>query len=108
MDLTEALTRRRMVRSFRDQPIDAEVLGAGAGRRHPGPVGRVHPGRRPRGARRAGQRASYWDTTLAPERRASFPWPGLLVAPVLVVVCTDPGAYTWPLRRGRQADHRPR
>lgn len=37
--------------------------------------------------------AAYWDTTLAVERRASFPWPGLLEAPVLVVPWVDPDAY---------------
>lgn len=37
--------------------------------------------------------AGYWDRTLPPERRATFAWPGLLVAPVLVVVLVDPGAY---------------
>jgi nitroreductase len=37
--------------------------------------------------------AGYWDLTLPAERRAGFAWPGLLVAPVLVVVLVDPGAY---------------
>ncbi|MCY4134046.1 MAG: nitroreductase family protein [bacterium] len=35
----------------------------------------------------------YWRLTLAPERRAEFPWPGLLIAPVLVVALTDPQRY---------------
>ena len=35
----------------------------------------------------------YWDLTLPPARRAGFGWPGLLVAPALVVVLVDPGAY---------------
>ncbi|WP_419929017.1 nitroreductase family protein [Candidatus Poriferisocius sp.] len=35
----------------------------------------------------------YWRLTLTPERRAKFPWPGLLVAPVLVVVLTNPERY---------------
>ncbi|MCY4036497.1 MAG: nitroreductase family protein [bacterium] len=35
----------------------------------------------------------YWQLTLASERRVGFPWPGLLTAPVLVVVLTDPGRY---------------
>ena len=35
----------------------------------------------------------YWRLTLTPERRAEFPWPGLLFAPVLVVVLTDPERY---------------
>lgn len=37
--------------------------------------------------------ARYWDATLPEERRAGFRWPGLLVAPVLVVVATRPDAY---------------
>ncbi len=37
--------------------------------------------------------AGYWDLTLPAARRATFAWPGLLVAPVLVVVLVDPGAY---------------
>ena len=35
----------------------------------------------------------YWRLTLTPERRAEFPWPGLLVAPALVLVLTDPQRY---------------
>lgn len=37
--------------------------------------------------------AGYWDLTLPAARRGGFAWPGLLVAPVLVVVLVDPGAY---------------
>jgi len=37
--------------------------------------------------------AGYWDLTLPGGRRDGFAWPGLLVAPVLVVVLTDPAAY---------------
>ena len=37
--------------------------------------------------------AAYWDTTLPVERRASFAWPGLLEAPVLIVPWVDPAAY---------------
>ncbi len=35
----------------------------------------------------------YWRLTLTPQRRAEFPWPGLLAAPVLVVVLTNPERY---------------
>lgn len=37
--------------------------------------------------------AAYWDTTLPAARRPSFPWPGLLSAPVLVVPCVSADAY---------------
>jgi nitroreductase len=37
--------------------------------------------------------AGYWDLTLPADRRDGFAWPGLVTAPVLVVVLVDPGAY---------------
>ncbi len=37
--------------------------------------------------------ARYWDVALPAERRAGFAFPGLLDAPVLVVLVTAPGAY---------------
>lgn len=47
------------------------------------------------------QTAAYWDTTLPLDRRSTFAWPGLLVAPVLVLVLVQPDAY---LRRYREPD----
>lgn len=46
---------------------------------------------------------AYWDVTLPPSRRAAFPWPGLLKAPVLAVVWVDASAY---VRRYSEADKR--
>ena len=40
-----------------------------------------------------GDVARYWNATLAPEKRPSFPWPQLLDAPVLIVPWVEPGAY---------------
>ena len=37
--------------------------------------------------------ARYWDTTLAPGKRPTFPWPQLLDAPVLIVPWVEPEAY---------------
>lgn len=37
--------------------------------------------------------ARYWDLTLPSEKRESFPWPGLLIAPVIVLPCGDSSAY---------------
>ena len=45
--------------------------------------------------------AAYWDVTLPPLRRDGFAWPGLLNAPVLVVVWVSPDRY---LRRYREPD----
>lgn len=43
----------------------------------------------------------YWRLTLTPEHRSEFPWPGLLDAPVLVVVLTCPERY---VRRYAESD----
>jgi nitroreductase len=90
VDLTDALSARRSCRDYSPDPVAADVLDRvlAAGLRGP----------------TAGntwgldlvvvdEPARYWDVTLPPERRESFPWPGLLAAPVLVIPVVDPGAY---------------
>jgi nitroreductase len=37
--------------------------------------------------------ARFWDITLPAADRESFPWPGLLAAPVVALVLADPDAY---------------
>lgn len=39
------------------------------------------------------QTARYWNATLTPERRAAFPWPQLLNAPVVIIPVANPHAY---------------
>ena len=93
MELSEALRRRRMVRNYAPDPIDPGVLDRvlAAGRRAPAAGNTqaldliVLEG--------AAETARYWDVTLAPERRATFRWPGLLVAPVLLIPCVRPQSY---------------
>lgn len=45
--------------------------------------------------------AGYWDATLPAPARATFRWQGLLRAPVLIVLATDPDAY---VRRYGESD----
>jgi len=49
------------------------------------------------------QTARYWDATLPPAERDGFPWPGLLRAPLLVLVVASEDAYR---RRYAEADKR--
>jgi nitroreductase len=89
----EALRRRRMVRNFLPDAVDDEVLARilDAGRRAPAAGNAqgvdlvVLAG--------AAQTGRYWDVTLPAERRATFRWPGLLRAPVLVLPYVRPGAW---------------
>lgn len=48
-----------------------------------------------------GEVDEYWDLTLPEERRANFPWPGLLKAPVLMIPTVDPDDY---VKRYSEAD----
>ncbi len=90
-----------MCRSYLDRPVDGAVLD-----------GLLHLAQRaPAAGNTQGWQwlvldqpasvARYWDVCLPPSRRAGFPWPGLLRAPVLVIPYADPGAY---LARYGEAD----
>ena len=100
MEFEHAVRRRRMVRSFTGEPLA------------PGTVDEICDlaRRAPTAGNAAGveflvlegdDAAAYWDVTLPPERRDGFAWPGLLAAPVLVVVWANLGGY---LHRYRQPD----
>jgi nitroreductase len=80
-----------MTRAFRPDPVDPEVLDRclEAARRAPA-AGNTVEGR---AFVVLDQPARYWQVTLPEARRDRFGFPGLLRAPVLVVVCCSPGAY---------------
>ena len=82
-----------MVRSFDDRPLAPAIVDRilAAGLRGPsagytqGVDLLVLQGRE--------QTGRYWDAALPAAARTSFPWPGLLRAPLLVVVVSSEGAY---------------
>ncbi|HEX2576273.1 MAG TPA: nitroreductase family protein [Aquihabitans sp.] len=93
MELGDAVRRRRMVRAFTDAPVPADVVD-----------GLCDLARRAPSAGNSqataflvlddhAARNQYWALTLPEPRRATFRWPGLLAAPVLVVVAVRPDAY---------------
>lgn len=88
----DVLARRRMVRSYRSDQVSTQLISRIVDAAHRSPS--------------AGNTRSlevlvlcnddaqrYWDTTLPAERRSSFPWPGLLDAPVLLVPYVDSSLY---------------
>lgn len=92
MEFPDVVAARRTVRNFDPRPVPREVLD-----RLLELAVRV-----PRAGNTQGldlvvlegdQTARYWDTSLPPERRATFPWAGLLRAPVLLIPVGHPGAY---------------
>lgn len=97
MDLERAITGRRMHRSFEPRPLEPGTVDRLLDLARRGPsAGNTQATAfvvldRPELTRR------YWDTTLpdtGPDgARARFRWQGLLDAPVLVLVTTEPGRY---------------
>ena len=81
-----------MVRSFSPHPVDPEILDTllDLVRRAPS-AGNT---RAPAFVVLEGdETARLWDVTLPAEGRATFRWPGLLVAPVVIVPLVEPAAY---------------
>ena len=93
MQFAEVLARRRMVRSFRADPLEPDVLARVLAAANRAPSAGFAQGIDLIVLDGPDETVRYWDTTLGPDRRAGFPWPGLLMAPVLVVVCADPAGY---------------
>lgn len=91
-ELLQVLASRRMCRDFTAEALDAEsldrVLGAALGAPAAGNTVALELV-----VLEGADTARYWDLTLPPQRRATFRWPGLLRAPVLVLPYVDPGAY---------------
>lgn len=92
MDIFEALAARSMTRAFTGVPptrqtIDsllyAATRGPSAGNTSSVEVLVLQ----------GDEVTSYWNITLPEERRVTFPWPGLLRAPVLLIPTVDPADY---------------
>ena len=93
MELADALAQRRMVRALHHDRLEPEVVARLLGAANRAPSAGFAHGVDLVVLDGPEETARYWDVTLAPDRRAAFAWPGLLDAPVLVVVCADPEAY---------------
>jgi nitroreductase len=102
MELGDAVRRRRMVRAFDRRPVPSEQVDRllDLARRSPS-AGNTQPWAFV--VLEGAETAALWDITLPADRRAAFPWPGLLDAPVLVLPLVSPDAY---VERYRQPDKR--
>jgi len=92
MEFSEVVRQRRMVRNFAREPVPVSLvdhlIGLAARAPSAGNTWGTHFV-----VLEGADTARYWDRTLAPHKRETFPWPGLLAAPVLVLPCGDETAY---------------
>lgn len=89
----DLLARRRMSRSFSDAPLDPEVTERVLAAASRAPAAGNSAGTELLVLEGPQQTGRYWDITLPSAKRATFAWPGLLRAPLLIIPFGDPAAY---------------
>ena len=101
MEFTDVVRARKMVRSFRDEPVAPALIDELLSLASKGPSAGNTWGTHFVVLEGRDQVGGYWDITLPEQKRADFPWPDLLQAPVIVLPCGDSAAY---VERYSQAD----
>lgn len=81
-----------MTRAFTAEPVEPETVGRLVAAAFRGPSA-GNSATLDLLVLRGPETQDYWDITLSDERRSVFPWPGLLVAPVLMIPTVEPDAY---------------
>lgn len=93
MQFGEVVIRRRMVRNFADRALDSEVVDALLRVMLRVPSAGFTQGTDLLVLQGPQETSRYWNVQLLPERRIGFAWPGLLVAPLLVIPLANRQAY---------------
>lgn len=93
MELQDAISGRHMVRTFSSRQVDPATVARLCDLARRGPSAGNSQGLDLMVLDRRDTVARYWDATLARDRRATFAWPGLVAAPVLVLVTVRPSSY---------------
>ena len=94
MEFLDTVRKRRMVRAFSAEPVEPGVVDRLCDLARRAPSAGNSQGTAFLVLDQIESVGSYWDLTLSAERRRTFRWPGLLEAPVLVLVAVRPAAYT--------------
>jgi nitroreductase len=93
MELGDVIRSRRMVRAFTDEPVDPATIDHLCDLARRAPSAGNSQGTAFVVLDDADAVGRYWDATLPAERRGGFRWPGLIAAPVLVLVAVRPATY---------------
>jgi nitroreductase len=93
MEFQDVVRKRKMVRSFTDEPIDPEVLERIVANAQRAPSAGFSQGWAFLVLNGKGETERYWNTTMSADRRNAFGWPGMFNAPVLIVCLSNKSAY---------------
>ena len=92
MQFADCVRSRKMVRSFRNDPVAPELI-----ERIVDLASRAPSAGKTQGwhflVLQDGETSKFWDTTLPVEKRSSFKWKHLLDAPIIGLVFADSSAY---------------
>ncbi len=93
MEFQDVVRKRRMVRTFTDEPIAPEVVERIVANAQRAPSAGFSQGWAflVLDGKEATER--YWDTTMTPARRKEFGWPGMFKAPLIIVCLSNKSAY---------------
>ena len=91
--VAQVLAARRSCRNYKTTPIDPKILENLIDQARRTPTAGNSQGVEFLVLNGEKEVAAYWNTTLDKDRRDNFPWPGLLLAPVLVIPYGMPERY---------------
>ena len=93
MEFQDVVRKRKMVRSFTDEPIDPDVLERIIANAQRAPSAGFSQGWAFLVLSGREQTERYWNTTMTVERRKEFGWPGMFNAPALIVAFSNKSQY---------------
>ena len=93
MEFQDVVRKRKMVRTFEDRPIDAAVLERIIANAQRAPSAGFSQGWAFLVLNGKDETERYWRTTMTPERRAEFGWPGMFNAAAIIVCLSNKIAY---------------
>jgi len=93
VEFDDVIARRKMVRSFTTDPVDSAALDRILDVARRAPSAGFTQGWGFLALRGASETERFWNATFDAAGRAAFRWQGLFNAPVIVVPCSNEGAY---------------
>ena len=93
MEFQDVVRKRKMVRTFEDRPIDPAVLERIIANAQRAPSAGFSQGWAFLVLNGKVETERYWNTTMSPERRGDFGWPGMFNAAAIIVCLSNKSAY---------------